>query len=195
MWKKDETMPDALSEVDAAMRRPEPLRLATPGAGGQAVIGPSITIHGEVSGNEDLLVQGTVDGSLDLEAHAVTVGAEGHVNANITARVITVEGHVEGDLNAKDQVILRSKARVKGDITAPRVVLEDGANFRGLVDMGDAEGRGTSAAAQRPSAESGPGASHASTGLSTKSPESTPSTPTLPGKGEKASETPDHATT
>jgi cytoskeletal protein CcmA (bactofilin family) len=110
------------------------------------MIGPSITIRGEVSGDEDLLIEGKVDGSVDLELHAVTVGGEGRVKANITARVVTVEGEVEGDLKARDQVILRTAARVKGDITAPRVVLEDGANFRGLVDMGEPQTERASAA-------------------------------------------------
>lgn len=103
----------------------------------RATIGRSITIKGEVSGDEDLLIQGRVDGTVDLKQHSVTVGGEGKVNANITGRVVTVEGEVEGDLQAEEQVILRNSARVQGDIQAPRVVLEDGASFRGLVDMGD----------------------------------------------------------
>lgn len=137
MWKKDEAMPDTPRNVEVP-RRPEVTRSTPSAPTGRAVIGPSIMIHGEVTGDEDLLIQGNVDGSVDLEEHALTVGAEGRVKANIKARVITVEGEVEGDLRARDQVVLRSAATVKGDITAPRVVLEDGANFRGLVDMGDA---------------------------------------------------------
>jgi cytoskeletal protein CcmA (bactofilin family) len=149
MWKKDEATPDAPNPIDIPARRPEPATPShaspsAPSAGGGAVIGPSITIRGEVSGDEDLLIQGKVDGSVELELHAVTVGGEGRVKANITARVVTVEGEVEGDLKARDQVILRSAARVKGDITAPRVVLEDGANFRGLVDMGEPDLGGAS---------------------------------------------------
>ena len=103
----------------------------------QATIGPSITIKGEVSGDEDLLIQGRVEGSIDLKERAVTVGPDGKVNAGIDGRVVTVEGKVEGNLQALEQVILRSSARVQGDIKAPRVVLEDGATFRGMVDMGE----------------------------------------------------------
>jgi cytoskeletal protein CcmA (bactofilin family) len=103
---------------------------------GQATIGPSIVIRGEVSGDEDLLIQGQVDGSVSLDLHSVTVGGGGHVKANITGRVITIEGAVEGDLSAGEQIVLRGIARVQGDLKAPRVVLEDGASFRGLVDMG-----------------------------------------------------------
>jgi len=138
MWKKDEATGMEPQGVDTPPRPTHAARPSSP-AGSRAVIGPSITIRGEVSGDEDLLIQGRVEGSVDLELHAVTVGGEGRVNANITARIVTVEGEVEGDLKAKEQVILRGSARVKGDLTAPRVVLEDGANFRGLVDMGDPE--------------------------------------------------------
>ena len=102
-----------------------------------ATIGRSITIRGEVSGDEDLLIQGRVDGSVDLRAHAVTVGSDGDVKASIVGRIVTVQGRVEGNITAEEQVILRHSAWVQGDITAPRVVLEDGARFRGGVDMGE----------------------------------------------------------
>lgn len=136
MWKKDE-MP-----AQTPAPRPEPApraeRTTTSTASSErAAIGRSITIKGEVTGDEDLLIQGRVEGSVDLKQHSVTVGREGEVKASIVARVVTVEGKVEGDLSADEQVILRSSASVKGDITAPRVVLEDGARFRGGVDMGE----------------------------------------------------------
>ena len=116
-------------------------------AANRATIGPSITIKGEVSGNEDLLIQGRVEGSIDLKERAVTVGPDGKVNADIDGRVVTVEGRVEGNLQALEQVILKSSARVQGDIKAPRVVLEDGASFRGMVDMGDpSQDKGTTGA-------------------------------------------------
>lgn len=118
------------------MAHPDSTRAAGSSAE-RATIGRSIIIKGEVRGEEDLLIQGQVDGSVDLKEHAVTVGGDGRVKADISARIVTVEGQVEGDLRAKEQVILRSSARVQGDLTAPRVVLEDGASFRGLVDMGE----------------------------------------------------------
>lgn len=184
MWKKDEAMPDTPREVEVP-RRPEAVRSTPSAPSGRAVIGPSIMIHGEVTGNEDLLIQGNVDGSVDLEEHALTVGAEGRVKANIKARVITVEGEVEGDLRARDQVVLRSKARVNGDITAPRVVLEDGANFRGLVDMGDASKASAAAAktSQGSISKSHPSGT-ASSGADAKASESasTSSATTAPGR-------------
>ena len=106
--------------------------------GDQATIGRSISIRGDVTGDEDLVIQGRVDGSVSLAQHGVTVGPEGQVKANISARIVIVEGRVEGNLSGGEQVILRKSARVEGDITSPRVVLEEGAYFRGGVDMGEA---------------------------------------------------------
>jgi cytoskeletal protein CcmA (bactofilin family) len=138
-----------------------------------ATIGPSIVIKGEVSGNEDLLIEGKIDGSVALDLHAVTVGGGGRVKANITGRVITIEGEVEGDLTAEEQIILRGSSTVHGDLKAPRVVLEDGATFRGLVDMGarrqgdDAQKRGSASAS--PGAGASSGAAGAGKGATSKS--------------------------
>ena len=138
MWKKDDEPGPAPTATQPKEQtpRPEPTRTEA-GTGERATIGRSITIRGDVSGDEDLLIQGRVDGSVDLKQQSVTVGQEGRVKANIAGRVVIVEGEVEGDLQAEEQIILRSTATVKGDITASRVVLEDGASFRGGVDMGD----------------------------------------------------------
>jgi cytoskeletal protein CcmA (bactofilin family) len=133
VWKKEDEQPQR--PVTASSPRPEPPRTA-PSRTTYATIGPSIVIHGEVTGDEDLVIQGQVDGSVVLEMHAVTVGDGGRVKAGIKGRVITVEGEVHGDLTAQEQIVLRGTARVQGDLKAPRVVLEDGATFRGLVDMG-----------------------------------------------------------
>jgi cytoskeletal protein CcmA (bactofilin family) len=131
MWKKEDEVPG-----QPKVATPEAPRAPLGRSTGQATIGPSIVVRGEVSGKEDLLIQGELDGSVALEDNSVTVGGGGRVKANINGRVITIEGNVEGNLNAKEQIILRGSAIVQGDLKAPRVVLEDGASFRGLVDMG-----------------------------------------------------------
>lgn len=144
MWKKDEMpMPGAAPEMERTPRperERERERAPSPSGvpGERATIGRSITIRGDVTGDEDLLIQGRVDGSVDLKQHSVTVGADGEVKASIVGRVVIVEGSVEGNIRSEEQVVLRSSARVQGDITAPRLVLEDGARFRGGVDMGEA---------------------------------------------------------
>lgn len=147
MWKKDEgqTGPES---TDAAPRSSAP---RTTSGSGRATIGPSISIKGDVTGSEDLVIQGKIDGSVTLGHHAVSVGSEGRVNANIVGRVITIEGRVEGDLTAEEQIILRGSAQVHGDIKAPRVVLEDGATFRGLVDMGASSPKSTGTGASNSS--------------------------------------------
>jgi cytoskeletal protein CcmA (bactofilin family) len=151
VWKKDEEQP--ARPTVATVASPEPVR-APAVRSAHATIGPSIVIRGEVSGNEDLLIQGQIDGSVALDTHAVTVGGGGRVKANISGRVITIEGDVEGDLSAQEQIVLRGSAKVLGDLKAPRVVLEDGATFRGLVDMGTpreaGKGPGSGAAAPAP---------------------------------------------
>lgn len=155
MWKKeDETGAPAKPQGASTAPAAAPAAPSHPAAAGHAAtIGPSITIKGEVTGDEDLLIEGRIDGSVDLGDHAVTVGSDGRVKADITGRIVTVEGEVEGDLRAEEQIILRRAARVEGDITAPRVVLEDGARFRGLVDMGEGDkGRGRASASSSSSA-------------------------------------------
>jgi cytoskeletal protein CcmA (bactofilin family) len=101
----------------------------------RAIIGPSIMIKGDVTGEEDLVIQGRVEGKVDLAQHHVTVGANGRVKANVLGRSVTVEGSVEGDLRAEEQIIIRKSGNVRGNVAAPRVTIEDGATFQGSIDM------------------------------------------------------------
>ena len=142
MWKKDDIPSPAPVASKPEEKRRRPIAQKPPSNSGElATIGRSITIKGEVTGDEDILIQGRVDGSVNLKQQSVTVGPEGRVKADITGRTVIVEGEVEGNLKAQDQVILRATAAVQGDITASRLVLEDGAVFRGGVDMGEPEGQ------------------------------------------------------
>lgn len=145
MWKRNEPAPPRTAPVNPPVTAPEtsgvptaPGAASSRGAGGsRAAIGRSIFIRGEVTGEEDLVIQGRVEGTIRLDNHKVTVGPDGEVEAAITGRVVVVEGKVLGDILSEEQVVLRSTARVQGDITTPRLVLEDGARFRGGVDMGE----------------------------------------------------------
>ena len=103
----------------------------------QATIGHSAKIHGDLSGKEDLVINGTVEGTVDFRENDVTVGERGKVNANVTARNIVIKGEVKGELRGSEQVTIKPSGRVTGDIRAPRVVLNDGCQFKGLVDMED----------------------------------------------------------
>lgn len=98
-------------------------------------IGASIRIKGDVTGDEDLIIQGHVDGTVNLKGHNVTISKTAKVNANIEANQIIVEGDLSGDMNGNEKVIIRETGNVHGNIIAPRVTLEDGAMFKGSIEM------------------------------------------------------------
>jgi cytoskeletal protein CcmA (bactofilin family) len=100
-----------------------------------AGIGPSIRIVGDVSGDEDLTILGRVEGRIVLPKHSVTIGQGGHVKADIQAKFVSVAGEVHGNLTAGEQIVIRKTATMLGNLTAPRVGLEDGCRFRGSVEM------------------------------------------------------------
>ncbi len=99
------------------------------------MIGPSIVIKGEVTGEEDLLIQGRVEGRVNLNGNQVSIGESGEVYADIQAKVIQINGKVTGDINGHEKVIISKSGNVHGNIVAPRVTLEDGAMFKGSIDM------------------------------------------------------------
>ena len=108
-------------------------------SGKAAVIGPGIHIHGDISGDENLIVEGKVDGKIRLKAHQVDIGQNGRVNADITAKVIKIAGEVRGDLTGMEKVVILRSGNVHGNIVAPRMTLEDGAIFKGSIDMDPGE--------------------------------------------------------
>ena len=101
----------------------------------QAVIGTSLVLRGDVTGENDLLIQGQVEGKVVLKKNSVTVGKNGRVKADIYGKVIRVEGRVQGNLYGDDKVIINKSGDVRGNLSAPRVTLEDGARFKGSIDM------------------------------------------------------------
>lgn len=100
-----------------------------------AIIGSKIRIKGELIGEEDLLIQGHVEGTIDLKDNILTIGKEGVLKANASAKIITIEGDVEGDLFGQERIVIRESSNVRGNLVADRVSLEDGAKFRGSIDM------------------------------------------------------------
>lgn len=113
-----------------------------------AVIGSSLVIKGEVTGNEDLFIHGQIDGKVTLHKNSVVVGREGRVKADIYARSIRVEGQVNGDLYGEGEVIIHKSGQVRGNITAPQVSLENGSKFKGAIDMEPGDESGVSASKQ-----------------------------------------------
>ena len=122
---------------------------ATQGGQGMANIGKSITIKGDLSGNEDLQIDGNVEGRIDLPNNELTVGAEGKVKAEIHAKTVIVVGHVTGNVSAAERIEVQSSGVVDGDVRAPRLVIQEGAVLNGSVEMGETR-KSTSAPLQGP---------------------------------------------
>jgi cytoskeletal protein CcmA (bactofilin family) len=101
----------------------------------QATIGKSLIIKGEVTGSEALYIDGKVEGSINLAGNRVTIGRNGVVSANVTAREIVIIGKVRGNLNASDRVDIRNEGSLTGDVVAQRISIEDGAFFKGGIDI------------------------------------------------------------
>jgi cytoskeletal protein CcmA (bactofilin family) len=99
-----------------------------------SVLGPTLRFRGELSAQEDLIVQGSVEGSI-THTQSLTIGTDGSMKGDIRARVIVVDGKVEGDLYATESVNIRATAKVKGNVFAPRVGISEGAFFQGQIDM------------------------------------------------------------
>lgn len=135
MWKKKENeapTPTPVSEPEPKVTKPAP---PPPPRSERAVIGPTIRIKGEVSGEEDLLVQGRIEGKVEVKGRGVTVGKSGKVSADIYARTIRVEGRVRGDLFGDQEVVIEADGDVEGNLVAPSVRLENGSRFKGSIDM------------------------------------------------------------
>lgn len=142
--KRESNEPETASrsgaDNQAQAQAPSQATAATPArttgsSAGAATIGPSISIDGTLKGEEDLIVEGRIKGTVQLKSHTLTVGNQGTLDAEVFAHTIFVEGTVTGDLYASERICIRKSARVKGNILAPRISLEDGAKFRGSIDM------------------------------------------------------------
>jgi cytoskeletal protein CcmA (bactofilin family) len=107
--------------------------------GESATIGKGLLIRGEITGTDSLIVEGRVEGSIHLEGNRVTVGRNGQAAANITAREVVVLGKVRGNITATDRLDIRAEGGVMGDLSAPRISIEDGAFFKGGIDIRNPE--------------------------------------------------------
>ena len=99
------------------------------------MIGSMVVIDGNITSAEDLIIEGKVSGTITATGHEVTVGQAGQLNANISAKTVRIEGRVEGDISGCEKVIISKTGNVLGNIDAPRVTLEDGAKFKGSIEM------------------------------------------------------------
>lgn len=108
---------------------------ADDGAPALSVLGKTLVFKGELTANEDLLIQGRVEGSITHTASHLAIGAHGDVKADITGRRVIIQGKLEGDVRAAESIVVEVSANVRGNLYAPRITLKDGAKFRGSIDM------------------------------------------------------------
>jgi len=113
---------------------------ANTSTGGTARLGASLHIKGEITGNEDLVIDGSVEGLVQLEDRKLTVGASARVTADIISREVVVYGNVKGNLRARDRIEIKKDGSVVGDLTTARIMIEDGAYFKGSIEIDKAAG-------------------------------------------------------
>ncbi len=130
MWDKRDT---GTRPTDTAVN---PTYTPEPGRSGRIVnIGPSIQIKGELQGDEDLTIDGRVEGKIELRDHNLTIGPNGKIKADLHAKTIIIAGEVSGHAYAAERVEIAPTGRLTGDIHSPRITIADGAHFKGSVDM------------------------------------------------------------
>jgi cytoskeletal protein CcmA (bactofilin family) len=131
--KKDSVPKKESTPMSTPGRMPEPYTDIT--RGGPASLGKSVMVKGQIVSREDLTIDGEVEGTIELHENRLTIGPNGKVTANIKAREIIVLGTVNGNLEVIDKIDIRKEARLVGDIKSARVVIEDGAFFKGSIDI------------------------------------------------------------
>jgi cytoskeletal protein CcmA (bactofilin family) len=147
MWKPSQPGPVHLSPPPEPSRPVSPAPVAEPAhrppvtAGDQATISKGLIIKGEITGSESLFVDGKVEGSINLPGNRVTVGRNGQVSASIAAREIVILGKVRGNVAASDRVDIRAEGALTGDVAAARISIEDGAFFKGGIDIKKADAK------------------------------------------------------
>jgi cytoskeletal protein CcmA (bactofilin family) len=117
---------------------PRPQSAASQGGGATArpsTLGPTISIKGTLKGAEDLRIEGSVEGTVRFDKQSIVISESGRIKADVFARSICVEGEVTGNLYGEREIIIRPSGKLEGNITAPSVTLENGAKFRGSIDM------------------------------------------------------------
>jgi cytoskeletal protein CcmA (bactofilin family) len=156
-----------------------------------AHIGKSVIIKGELSGSEDLYLDGQVEGSIELRDHSLTVGPNSHVRANIFAKDIVIHGKVDGNVTGVNRVELKKSALLNGNIDTQRIVIEDGAFFKGSIDIRKGEPvRAQSATAQGTTAPSVTAQAPPNTAAQASAPAATASQANLPLSTAPASAAP-----
>ncbi len=133
LWQKDQDANRSTTSQQTSAPIPSRSEITRPGK--PATIGQSVQIKGELSAQEDLIIDGKIDGKILVHNHHLTIGPNGHITAEVHAKSVQINGAVTGNITADDKVEISPSGSVLGDITAPRVALADGSNFKGHIDM------------------------------------------------------------
>jgi len=138
-WMRQKSEPESTASDRPAAATPPTTPAATSGRETRMEklvnIGQSVQIKGELTGNEDLTIECTVDGKIFVKDHNLTIGANGRITAEVHAKTVVIVGTVSGNITADDKVEIAPSGTVHGDIRAPRVSISDGAKFKGAIDM------------------------------------------------------------
>lgn len=148
MWWEKKTRPVVPLDLEPAAPPPPPPRMETPmnettakvpnmtpASQHQTILGKTVVLRGELSANEDLLIEGQFEGTISLEDHCLTVGADGQVKAEVRARQVVILGSVSGNVMAREKVEIRRSGHMVGDLKAGAVAIEEGAYFKGSIDI------------------------------------------------------------
>jgi cytoskeletal protein CcmA (bactofilin family) len=179
MWnrRKDEVIHKPTTAPPASSPAPEPAKEGIPMStqparavethqdtsrgGGPAILGKSVIVKGQIYGREDLTIDGEVEGTVELQEHRLTIGPNGKVTATVKAREVVVLGTLQGNVETRDKIHIRKEAKLVGDIKTARIEIEDGAYFKGNIDITRTEVKPAAAPkpqAVAPSATSAPSA-------------------------------------
>lgn len=126
--------------------------------GGSAALGKNVTVKGQIFAREDLTIDGEVEGTVECHEHRLTIGPNARVQAGLKAREIIIQGSIQGNVDATDKIDIKKEAKLVGDIKTSRIVIEDGAYFKGSIDISKAAAR---PAAQTAASSSAPAAAAA----------------------------------
>ncbi len=113
----------------------KPLESSLPSSSRPTILGSTVVLKGDLTGSEDLIVEGQFDGTINLREHCLTIGARGQVKAEIQATRVIIEGSVTGNITARERIEIRKTGRVMGDLVAPGIAIEDGAYFKGSIEI------------------------------------------------------------
>jgi cytoskeletal protein CcmA (bactofilin family) len=150
---KPSVAPPATLELEQAMNETTGKLSNLPASGSpQTVLGKTAVVRGQLSGSEDLLIEGQYEGTITLQDHCLTVGADGQVKAEIHARQVVILGSVTGNIAAREKIAIRRSGHVVGDLVAAAVAIEEGAYFKGSIDILREEPQEVARAAAAPSA-------------------------------------------